>query len=135
MLSADVRANREGTSVLLFARDASGREHRQLVTAQPEWQRVSVSFKPAGEALWAGVGLDLSSGPLDTATLWLDALRLEAGSTATAYAPRAEIESAIEILQPGGIGTDPATGLTVTLRAWNGTAQPRAALRSAQAKP
>ena len=126
VLSADVRADREGTPVLLYAREAAGREHRQLVTAQPGWQRLSFSFKPIGEALWIGVGLDLSSGPLDAATLWLDAVQFESGSTATAYTPRAEIESAIELVPTAGISTDPAAGLSVTLRAWNGTAQARA---------
>jgi hypothetical protein len=53
--------------------------------------------------------------------LWLDAVQLERGDHATAYEPRQPIESFIETSTTGNIFTNPATGLAVSLRAFNNT--------------
>jgi hypothetical protein len=55
--------------------------------------------------------------------LWLDAVQLERGDHATAYKPRQPVESFIETGTTGNIFTNPATGLALTLRAFNNTAE------------
>src|ERR1039458_9796845 len=84
------------------------------------------TFTPTQPFLFIAVGPDLEASKRDAAALWLDAVQLERGDHATAYEPRQSLECFIETGATGNIFTNPATGLSVNLRAFNNTDQPQA---------
>jgi hypothetical protein len=120
-LSAFLRADAEGVAAQLAANEAPSNLLRKQVTVGKEWQRYEFTFTPTQPFLFIAVGLDLEASKRDAATLWLDAVQLERGDHATAYEPRQPVESSIETATTGNIFTNPAMGLTVTLRAFNDT--------------
>jgi hypothetical protein len=118
-LSAFLRADADGVAAQLAANEAPSHLLRKQVTVGKEWQRHEFTFTPTQPFLFIAVGLDLEASKRDAATLWLDAVQLERGEHATAYEPRRPVESFIETSVAGNIFTNPATGLAVTLRAFN----------------
>jgi len=120
-LSAFLRADAEGVAAQLAANEAPSHLLRKQVTVGKEWQRHEFTFTPTQPFLFIAIGLDLEASRRDAATLWLDAVQLERGDHATAYEPRQPVESFIETGTTGNIFTNAATGLAVTLRAFNNT--------------
>jgi hypothetical protein len=111
-LSAFLRADAEGVAAQLAANEAPSHLLRKQVTVGKEWQRHEFTF--------------LEASKRDAATLWLDAVQLERGDHATAYEPRQPVESFIDTGATGNISTNPATGLSVSLRAFNDTEREQA---------
>jgi hypothetical protein len=122
-LSAFLRADADGVAAQLAANEAPTHLQSKQVTVGKEWQRHEFTFTATQPYLFIAVGLDLEASRRDAATLWLDSVQLERGDHATSYEPRQPIESFIETGTTGNIFTNPATGLAVTLRAYNDTEQ------------
>jgi hypothetical protein len=120
-LSAFLRADAEGVAGQLAANEAPSHLRRKRVTVGKEWQRHEFTFTPSQPFLFIAVGLDLEASGREAATLWLDAVQLERGDHATPYEPRQPVESFIETGTTGNIFTNPATGLALTVRAFNDT--------------
>ena len=124
-LSAFLRADAEGVAAQLAANEAPSHLLRKQVTVGKEWQRHEFTFTPEQPFLFIAVGLDLEASKRDAATLWLDAVQLERGDHATAYEPRQPIESFIDSGATGNIFTNPAAGLTFSIKAFNNADQPQ----------
>ncbi len=122
-LSAFLRADAEGVAAQLAVNEAPSHLLHKQVTVGKEWQRHEFTFTPTQPFLFIAVGPDLEASRRDAATLWLDSVQLERGDHATAYEPRQPVESFIETSAPGNIFTNPAAGLTITLRTFNNTEQ------------
>ena len=125
-LSAFLRADAEGVAAQLAANEAPSHLLRKQVTVGTAWRRCEFTFTPTEPFLFIAIGLDLEASKRDAATLWLDAVQLERGDHATDYEPRQPLESFIETSALGNIFTNPATGLAVTVRTFNNTAQEQA---------
>jgi hypothetical protein len=115
-LSAFLTANDDDLVAQMVVNEAPNHLLRKQVTVGTAWQRCEFTFTPIQPFLFIAIGLDLEASKRDAATLWLDAVQLERGDHATAYEPRQPVESFIET-------ANPATGLAVTLRAFNNTDQ------------
>ena len=120
-LSAFLRADAEGVAAQLAANEAPSHLLRKQVTVGKEWQRHEFTFAPTQPFLFIAIGLDLEASSGTPRRLWLDAVQLERGDHATAYEPRQPVEAFIETGATGNIFTNPAAGLTFTLRAFNNT--------------
>jgi hypothetical protein len=118
-LSCFLKADKADVPALLMLREDNGREHRQRVQVGTEWQRYSLTYKPGGEYVWGGVGIDLQESQLGAATLWVDAVQLEFAEKPSDYTPRAEVESFLEAPASGTVFMQPDAGLAVSLRAFN----------------
>jgi len=124
-LSCWLKADGPDVPARLMVFEAPWRQWKEVVSVGTEWQRFSFTFKPRGSFVWTGVGLDLESSPLDDATIWVDAVQLEAGAEASDFAARQELETFIETPAVGNVFTDPAQGLSVEVVAWNGSDESR----------
>lgn len=118
-LSAFLRADRDAVPAQLAFIEAPENAHQKEVRVGTQWQRYEFTFKPIERFLFIALGPDLGDSKLESATLWVDAVQLERGEHATPYEPRQPLESFIETTAPGNIFTNPAAGLTITLRAYN----------------
>ncbi len=124
-LSAYLRGDANGLVGQLAFIEAP--EHRQThaVTVSTNWQRFEFSFTPTQRFVFIAVGLDLEASRRDAGTLWVDAVQLERGARATAYAPRRPVEAFLEPTQPGNLFTNVSAGPEFQLRAFNASDQPQ----------
>lgn len=102
-LSAYIKADRSTVKGVLFVRQANGRRLQRTVDLAINWERYSFTFAPQDDFIWIGVGFDLSSSDMKEATVWVDAVQLEAGSQASDYQPRREVEVMADTRQDGNI--------------------------------
>jgi hypothetical protein len=125
-ISCDMRASVDGVSAVVGvrAKDAEARSgvtnHWRKVTLSKSWQRYSFTFRPARRYVYVTVGPDLDKEM--RVDVDVDAIQLEKGEQATAFAPRTSVEVGIEPFAAGGVFTqgDP---LLLRMRAQNyGTA-------------
>ncbi len=123
-LSCDMRASVPGVTAVLGVRAQDPRgagtpraqDLRHEVRLTSEWQRYSFTFRPQRRYVFVTVGPDLDE---ETAVMVdLDAIQLEAGTQATAFAPHGLVEVGIEPSEPGGIFTK-GKPATLKLRAYN----------------
>jgi hypothetical protein len=96
-LSAQLRASVPGTKVRIlfrFASTAPGRirEAAFEVTVTEEWARYSVTQAALDEDVCIAIGPDLSATPDAAASLWVDAVQLEANGEASAFETREPVE-------------------------------------------
>jgi len=104
-LSAWMRASRPGVPARLGARNRRPLDGRQdygrRLTLTTRWTRYTLTFRPVHPYVFVYAGPDLD----EEATVWvdLDAVRLEAGETATAFGPRRTVEMGLEPSAPGGL--------------------------------
>ena len=95
-LSAYMRADRENVParIQLCFKSAFGNAGRPShdVVLGTEWQRYSFTVNAPAPYAFVAVGPDLSKSDLDTATVWIDAVQLEASAQASEYAPREPLE-------------------------------------------
>lgn len=122
-LSAFMRADAEGVVAQMAANEASGRLLRQSVTVGTTWQRQVFTFTPQQPFLFIAAGLDLEASQREAAVLWLDAIQLERGGQATAYAPRHPVECFAETGVSGNTFTNVKAGAAFTVRTFNDTPQ------------
>ncbi len=120
-LSAFLRAERDGAVARLAAVGAPEHVQSRSVKVSTNWRRYEFTFKPAEAFLFIAVGLDLDVSQRSQDSLWIDAVELERGGKATAYEPRAPVESFLETAVAGNQFTNAAAGLSFQVRAFNNT--------------
>ncbi len=118
-LSAFLRADADGVAAQLAAVEAPSRISNRAVTVGTQWTRRSFTFTPTQSYVFIAVGLDLEESKRSAATLWVDAVQLERGAQATAYAPRQPLEAFLDSEQPGHLFTDLDKGAQLRFRAFN----------------
>jgi len=104
VLSAYLRAQPAGAVGVLYVQQqwGGGLVSKSFVLTA-DWQRYELPFQAQGALALGLAGLDLEASKVPAATLWVDAVQLEKGSRATAYAPRDDLEAALMTDQPGNI--------------------------------
>ncbi len=128
-VSVSMRASRDGLpgTFGVHVEDAgtawsgSVEESLEPVTLGTRWVRYSRTFTPKYDALFVVAGPDLARE--EKAAVDVDAVQLEEGAAATAFAPRSSLEVGVEPVEPEGVFTvgEPAA-LKVT--ASNASARP-----------
>ncbi len=116
-LSVYMRADREGVAARLafyFGSDPALfpeiMERSQEVVLSREWQRYCFTVTAERPDLFAAVGPDLSAGPEESATVWMDAVQVERGGAAGEFSLREEVEIGFASGRFGNLfaTTDPA---------------------------
>ena len=125
-LSAFLRADADAVTAQLAAVEPGDHTLRKAVTVGRDWARQEFSFVPTQPFLFIAVGLDLEASQRDAATLWVDAIQLERGAQATAYAPRQPVESFLEVDGAAPVFTNAVQGAAFTVRAFNNADTPAA---------
>lgn len=118
-LSVSLRADADDVPARLAAVEPSGRVVDHRVSAGTAWARSSFTFTPAGEFVFVAAGPDLTGSKLSAATVWVDAVQLEAGTQATPFAPRAPVEAFAGTEAEDNTFTNPAAGLAISVQAYN----------------
>lgn len=122
-LSAWLRADAEDMPAEFVINECNGWTQKQQVKIGKEWQRRAFSFAPSQPFIFIAIGSDLDVAHRESLTLWLDAVQLERGERATAYEPRAEIESFIAPAAEGHVFIKPAEGLQLMSRTFNNSSR------------
>lgn len=98
-LSVSMRADREGVAARLAfylggdpALFPEMIERSQEVVLGKEWQRYSFTVMAERPDLFAAVGPDLSAGPEESVTVWIDAVQVERGAAAGEFSLREAVE-------------------------------------------
>lgn len=128
-LSTALKASAAGVVGVLLVRQAGARVQRQAFPLTCEWQRYAFTFTPESDYVWTGVGLDLAASGREEATVWVDAVQLEAAPQAGAYQPALPLEVLATSAQPGHLflARDGRPAVTLTLQAFNAGPTPRRA--------
>lgn len=108
-LSAFLKADREGVNALLLVRQGGVSERSQSVSLSTDWQRYTFTFPAESNFCGVAVGLDRRDVPQTPARVWVDALQLEKGETASPYQPRDPVEVGIALSDSPTRGLPPAT--------------------------
>ncbi len=103
VLSVWLKAAAEDTPALLAVREFQGGKFEKKVSVGTRWERFSLDFVPKRKWCFVLVGPDLRERPEGSATLWIDAVQLEAGTRPTAFEPRKPLEFAIWTDRPGNV--------------------------------
>ena len=103
VLSAWLKAASEGTPALLAVREFQGRQFEKKVVVGTRWERFSMPFVPRRRWCFPLVGPDLRERPGASATLWIDAVQLEAGDHPTPFQPRKPLEVGLRTERPGNV--------------------------------
>ncbi len=108
--SVFVRAKPPDTPVRLVVHEFSGRRHESLVLAADSWQRHHLTFTPASAWCYVAAGPDLrltgqTPHPPPAATVWLDAMQLEASGQPTPPGPRQPLEVGLATDKTGNVFT------------------------------
>jgi len=119
-LSAYMKASRSGIPARLVVRlgddlspNPTPRNEEKSVTLTDRWERYSFTVTANDVSLFVGVGPDMRARPDESVTVWIDAVQFERNHQATAYAPRANLEVALE---SGRLGNVYSAGSPATLR-------------------
>lgn len=147
-LSAWLRSERSGVPAKLVftfggdpTRETPTRTASRGVTLSDHWERYSFTTEAAEADVFVAVGPDLTDGVPPTATVWIDALQLEEGATASEYERRLPVEIGVLTGESAGftavsgtprlqvsaaqVGDTPVTiGLTLELEDYFGTPLP-----------
>lgn len=108
-LSAFLKADREGVKALLLVRQGGVLDRFQPVSLSTEWQRYAFTFQAESNCCGVAVGPDGREAPQTPARVWVDALQLEEGETASPYQPRDPVEVGMA-LSGGGPPIVPVPG-------------------------
>ncbi len=107
-LSAYVRAAKADTPCRLVVRQFEGGDFDRAISAGIDWQRHSVTFTPKAEWCSVLLGPDLrrprgEAQPPADATVWIDAVQLEASGQATPFVARNPIEIGLSTEKTGNV--------------------------------
>jgi len=96
-LSVYLRAAADDTPALLAVREFGGGSREQEVRVGRQWQRFSLTFRPASRWCYVLAGPDLRPrrdrpAPPASATVWLDAVQLERADQPSDFQPRLPCE-------------------------------------------
>ena len=125
-LSVFLKADRPGLGGVLLVRQADARTLRKNVPLTTDWQRHQFSFKAESAQAWTAAGLDLSGSENPDGAVWIDAVQLEPGENASAYSPRATLETAITTGETGNLFDQPEETPQIRIAAANDGAAPSA---------
>ena len=108
VLSAYLRSDQDNTPARLAVRQFQGRSFEQGVRVGRQWQRHAMAFKPTSRWCYVLAGPDLrktdqTPAPPDSATLWIDAVQLEASARPTDFAPRDSVELGVTTDKCGNV--------------------------------
>lgn len=128
-----VVADQPQTPVLLLVNPSSGPRISRKYLVGTDWTLLQLPFTTGGDAVWVGVGPDLSGGERTAATLWIDAVQLAAGHSPPggelSYEPRQPLEASVELggvpALPGGSIFPTGQPVTIGVCACNYSAVPR----------
>ncbi len=106
--SAAMKASADQTPALLAVREFDGRLSEKRLRLSGEWTRASLTFSPQSRWCYVLAGPDLRgteepAGSSRSGTVWIDALQLEAGDSATAYRARSPLELGVETDELGNV--------------------------------
>jgi len=129
-ISCDMRASVDGTPAILGVRakdpeaGSGTANYSQKVALSKSWKRYTFTFRPARRYVFPTIGPDLESEV--RVDVDLDAVQLEPGDQATAFAPRSAVEIGVAPSEAGGVLTQ---GKPASLRvtAFNHGATPQSA--------
>lgn len=107
-LSVFMKALEPGTPARLAVRQFQGGSVERAVQVGPNWGRYTLSFTPDKRWCYILAGPDLrptseDPQPPRQATLWLDAVQLEAGDEATSFVAREPVEFGLSTDAPGNV--------------------------------
>lgn len=106
-LSAYLRAAAADTPCQLVVRQLQGGDFSRAVSVGADWQRHSITFKPKSDWCYVLVGPDLrESGGAEVpvkATLWIDAVQLEASGEAEPFVARDPVEIGLSTERVGNV--------------------------------
>lgn len=109
-LSAYLRADRpdvQAKLVFRFGTDqrtyASPSTRAKAVTLSAQWERYSFTLESEERDVCIALGPDLSAEPESSATVWIDAVQLEAGPAPTPFTLREPVEIGIDSGRPGNV--------------------------------
>lgn len=112
-LSCYLRASEDGVPAVLGLRlkDPDGpawdrNDDRRKVTLTRQWQRFTQTFKPHKRCAFVTLGPALDKDPARRVEVDVDAVQLEAGERASAFAPRSSLEVGLEpppLAAPSGV--------------------------------
>ena len=105
-LSAWLRASEEETPARLGVQQFPAGLGSDKVRVGKEWKRYSYTFKARTNFCYVVVGPDLRESDRKACTLWVDAVQLEMGPTARAFASRAPIETGMRMPRVNNIYFD-----------------------------
>lgn len=107
-LSVFLKAAHENTPAMLAVREFMGRTHTKPLRVSTEWQRYECTFTPSRRWCYVLAGPDLrktrsNPSPPAAATVWIDAIQLEQGPSATEFAPRQSVEFGMATAKTGNV--------------------------------
>ena len=91
-LSAYMKSDRKGLVGVVSVKQAFRGSIQLQVSLTTNWRRHVFTFQPSSKQIFVALGLDLEASKQEKGTVWIDAVQLEQGSTATRYRPRAGVE-------------------------------------------
>ncbi len=107
-LSVFLKADRAATPAVLAVREFMGRSHAKPLHLSAEWQRYEFTFTPSRRWCYILAGPDLrktqaNPEPPLAATVWIDAVQLEQGRSATDFVPRLPLEFGVATEKTGNV--------------------------------
>lgn len=123
--SAWLRADAENTVAQLAVIGPRDQLQRKAVKVGRSWQRFEFVLQASQPFLFVAVGLDLEASQRTAGSLWVDAVQLERGGHATAYEPRAPVESFLTAGTAPQLYSDPGQGMEFLVRSFNNTDERR----------
>lgn len=107
-LSVYLRAATDDTPALLAVREFGGGSREQSVRVGRQWQRFSLTFRPASRWCYVLAGPDLRPAkdrpaPPTSATVWLDAVQFEQADQPSGFQLRLPCEIGLETGQVGNV--------------------------------
>ncbi len=114
--SCYLRADKSNVPVRLMAVQHRAGRRQTMVKVGTQWKRFVLEVVAHSDALWVGVGPDLTGTSLESVSVWVDALQLDCGAGPLPFAPRAEVESMVQTGVTGNIFTDPDAGVSLEVR-------------------
>ena len=121
-LSAYLKSRQPGLTARLGLCQFPWREATQAVTVSPSWRRYSIAIKPRSDYCFVMVGPDLNACGRDDGTLWVHAVQLEEGASATAYEPSKGVEMGLVTHKVGNVFAQ-GEPVAVTVLVHNSTAE------------
>ena len=100
--SFHVRGSKDGVPVVANVLDGRGRATTRKFRASTAWTRFSFTATPGSDIAFPTLGIDATPDILPV-TLWVDALQLERGASATAYEPSFPVECALDTGREGNV--------------------------------
>ncbi|MGD9519471.1 MAG: beta-galactosidase [Armatimonadota bacterium] len=103
--SFSAKGSREGLPIVAHLIEGSGKTTSRTFTVGTQWQRFSFAATPQEGMVFPVVGINAEPDLAFPAGLWLDALQLEVGETATPYEATFPVEVVLDTGREGNVYT------------------------------